>query len=129
MQLDPIFKHCDPAKKMGTIDNVDTGPRERYKVVYKLITFANLIAAILCVGVFMFFSSGVVVPLHEGGWIQAYLSIPVTALCLLINLPLGLFIWLVTRSGVRSFKALRYTGLAIGCVSVVGLLVVCLLLY
>ena len=105
------------------------GQQRPHRVVDNLTRFANLIAAVLCIGVFLLFSSGMVVPLHEGGWIEADASMPLTALCLLVNLSLGLVIWLVTRRSTRSFKVLQYTGLAIGSLSVLGLLVICLLIY
>jgi len=121
--LDP----ADPLLQHGVVP-VMPEDRTTRGLGFRLGRFANLIAVALCVGVFLLFSSGAVVPLHEGGWIQNYVSFPATVLCILVNLPLGFVVWLVTRNN-RSAAALRYVGLTIACLSVVGLLVLCLLLY
>jgi cytochrome bd-type quinol oxidase subunit 2 len=90
----------------------------------------NFIAAAAVTLVFFLFTSGLVVPLHEGGWIEAYLSIPVALLCLLVNLVSGGVVLIFRRrAGEKGRAFLRYGAAVVAIGSLLGQLLVFWKLY
>lgn len=81
----------------------------------------NFIAAGVVALVFFLFTSGLAVPLHEGGWIEAYLSIPVTLLCLIVNLVSGGVVLVFRRrAGEKGRAFLRHGAAVVAVGSLVG---------
>lgn len=96
----------------------------------KRVWCLNFIAAGVVCGIFFLFTSGMVVPLHEGGWIEAYLSIPVTLLCILVNLMSGAILLIFGQhAGEKGRRGLRVAGWVVACGSVMGQLGVFFSLY